>query len=227
VKKTRLTDFDSNRSGGIIAINLRDGDELISAQLAADDSDLMLVSRRGYSVRFTANDATLRPMGRATGGVIGMRFKSEDDHLLSMDVVVEGSSLVTVTDGGYGKRTPVDEWNAKGRGTQGVRAMRLVEERGGLVGALVCQDDDEIYSIATNGVVIRTRVSEVKATGRDTMGVRLQALPVGEAVVAVARALAEQGADDDAVEGDEPEDGAQESEGTPEALAEGASEGEG
>ncbi len=197
IKKTRLTDFDSNRSGGIIAMNLRDDDELISAQLADDTSDLMLVSRKGYSVRFTANDATLRPMGRATGGVIGMRFKTDDDHLLSMDVVTENSFLVTVTDGGFGKRTSVDEWAAKGRGTQGVRAMRLVEERGGLVGALVCDADDEIFSIATNGVVIRTRVAEVKATGRDTMGVRLQALPEGEAVVAVARASAELESDDE------------------------------
>jgi len=197
IKKTRLADFDSNRSGGIIAMNLRDDDELISAQLADDSSDLMLVSRKGYSVRFTANDATLRPMGRATGGVIGMRFKTDDDHLLSMDVVTEDSFLVTVTDGGFGKRTSVDEWAAKGRGTQGVRAMRLVEERGGLVGALVCDADDEIFSIATNGVVIRTRVAEVKATGRDTMGVRLQALPEGEAVVAVARASAELESDDE------------------------------
>ena len=197
IKKTRLADFDSNRSGGIIAMNLRDDDELISAQLADDSSDLMLVSRKGYSVRFTANDATLRPMGRATGGVIGMRFKTDDDHLLSMDVVTEDSFLVTVTDGGFGKRTSVDEWAAKGRGTQGVRAMRLVEERGGLVGALVCDADDEIFSIATNGVVIRTRVAEVKATGRDTMGVRLQALPEGEAVVAVARASAELESDEE------------------------------
>ena len=200
IKKTRLADFDSNRSGGIIAMNLRDDDELISAQLADDSSDLMLVSRKGYSVRFTANDATLRPMGRATGGVIGMRFKTDDDHLLSMDVVTEDSFLVTVTDGGFGKRTSVDEWAAKGRGTQGVRAMRLVEERGGLVGALVCDADDEIFSIATNGVVIRTRVAEVKATGRDTMGVRLQALPEGEAVVAVARASAELESDEESDE---------------------------
>ena len=198
VKKTRLTDFDSTRSGGIIAINLRDDDELISAQLADESSDLMLVSRKGYSVRFTANDETLRPMGRATGGVIGMRFKSTDDHLLSMDVVTPGAFLVTVTDGGFGKRTAVEEWTAKGRGTQGVRAMRLVEERGALVGALVCDETDEIYSIASNGVVIRTRVAEVKATGRDTMGVRLQAVPEGEAVVAVARAEAEP--DDDGEE---------------------------
>ena len=196
VKKTRLTDFDSTRTGGIIAINLREDDELISAQLVDDNADLMLVSRKGYSVRFTANDATLRPMGRATGGVIGMKFKTAADELLSMDVVAPGSFLVTVTDGGYGKRTSVDEWTAKGRGTQGVRAMRLVEERGGLVGAVICSEDDEIFSVATNGVVIRTRVAEVKATGRDTMGVRLQALPEGETVVAVARAVGEDDSDD-------------------------------
>ena len=130
-----------------------------------------------------------------------MRFKTDDDELLSMDVVAPDSYLVTVTDAGFGKRTSVDEWNAKGRGTQGVRAMRLVEDRGGLVGALICAETDEIFSVATNGVVIRTRVAEVKATGRDTMGVRLQALPEGESVVAVARADAEpEGEDEEMVD---------------------------
>jgi DNA gyrase subunit A len=205
VKKTRLTEFDSNRSGGVIAINLRDDDELISAQLVEVDSDLLLVSRKGYSVRFTASDDTLRPMGRATSGVIGMRFKTRDDSLLSMEVARPGAYVVTVTDGGFGKRTPVDEWTAKGRGTQGVRAMKLVQERGGLVGALVCDESDEIFAIASNGVVIRTRVEEIRATGRDTMGVGLMAIPEGDAVVAVARAERD---DDDLEEGDELDEGA-------------------
>lgn len=186
VKKTRLSDYDTNRTGGLIAINLKDDDEVIAATLADAENDLLMISRKGMSARFHADDATLRPMGRATAGVIGMRFRG-DDELLAMDVVLEDSSVVTVTDGGFAKRTPVGEWNVKGRGIYGVRAMRLVSERGSLVGALVCSDDDEIYAIASNGVVIRTEVSQIRETGRDTMGVALMGLGEGEAVVAVAR----------------------------------------
>ena len=187
VKKTRLSEFDSNRSGGVIAINLREDDEVISAQLVNESDDLLLVSRKGMSARFHADDATLRPMGRATGGVIGMRFR-EDDALLSMDVVREGSFVVTVTDGGYAKRTPVEEWSPKGRGILGVRAMRLVEARGGLVGAVVCTVDDQIFAVANDGIVIRTRVDEIRPSGRDTMGVRLMNLGDDRSLVAVARA---------------------------------------
>lgn len=187
VKKTRLSEYDTNRTGGIIAINLRDDDEVISARLVSEDQDLILVSRKGMSARFNANDETLRPMGRATGGVIGMRFRG-DDSLLAMDVVREGTDLVTVTDGGFAKRTSVTEWNSKGRGILGVRAMRLVEERGNLVGALICDETDELFAVASDGVVIRTRVSEVRATGRDTMGVALMGLSGDRSLVAVARA---------------------------------------
>ena len=197
VKKTRLESFDSNRSGGIIAINLRDGDELISAQLVSDDDDLLLVSAKGMSARFKADDETLRPMGRDTSGVIGMKFRG-DDHLLAMDVVREGAYVVTVTDGGYAKRTPVDDWSVKGRGILGVRAMKLVEERGLLVGALVAHEDDEVYAIASDGVVIRTRVSEIRATGRDTMGVSLMDVSGDNAIVAVARGEAGDDEDDEA-----------------------------
>ena len=186
VKKTSLEEFDSNRSGGVIAINLRDDDELISAQLVNEDADVMLVSRKGMSVRFTADNESLRPMGRATSGVIGMRFR-EGDELLSMSSVSPGSYLVTVTDGGYAKRTLVDEWRQSGRGIYGVRAMKLVEERGSLVGALIAAEDDEVYAIASDGVVIRTRVAEIRATGRDTMGVALMDVGEDRAIVAVAR----------------------------------------
>jgi DNA gyrase subunit A len=199
VKKTRLSEYDSNRTGGVIAINLREDDEVISAQLVSEADDLLLVSRKGMSARFRADDATLRPMGRATGGVIGMRFR-EDDALLSMDVVREGTFVVTVTDGGYAKRTPVDEWSTKGRGILGVRAMRLVEARGGLVGAVVCTVDDQIFAVANDGIVIRTRVDEIRPSGRDTMGVRLMNLGEDRSLVAVARA----GESDD--EGDEADD---------------------
>jgi len=187
VKKTRLSEYDSNRSGGIIAINLADDDELIAARLVADTDDLLLVSRKGLSARFTASDETLRPMGRATAGVIGMRFR-EDDALLAMDVVRDGAFVVTITDGGFAKRTEESEWVSKNRGILGVRAMKLVEERGSLVGALVCDANDQIFAVASNGIVIRTRVDEIRASGRDTMGVTLMNLAEGDTVVAVARA---------------------------------------
>ena len=198
VKKTKLSEYDSNRTGGVIAINLREDDEVISAQLVSEDDDLLLVSRKGMSARFHADDATLRPMGRATGGVIGMRFR-DDDALLSMDVVQEESFVVTVTDGGYAKRTPVQEWSPKGRGILGVRAMRLVEARGALVGAVVCTVDDQIFAVANDGIVIRTRVDEIRPSGRDTMGVRLMNLGEDRSLVAVARA----GETDDEADDDE------------------------
>jgi DNA gyrase subunit A len=188
VKKTRLTEYDSPRSTGLIAINLREDDSVVSAQLVSETDDVLLVSKNGYSVRFHASDETLRPMGRSATGVIGMRFKSEEDYLLSLEVATEDAFLVTVTDGGWAKRTALTEWNAKGRGTQGVRAMRLVEKRGGLAGALVCSADDEIFAIASNGVVIRTRVDEIRAAGRDTMGVSFMKVGEDDEVVAVARA---------------------------------------
>ncbi len=186
VKKTRLTDFDSTRSGGVIAINLADDDEVVSARLVTETDDLLLVSRKGMSTRFGADDSQLRPMGRATGGVIGMRFR-EDDALLAMDVVREGAFVVTATDGGFAKRTPVDEWATKGRGALGIRAMRLVEARGSLVAAMICDVTDEVFAIGSHGVVIRTRVEEIRPSGRDTMGVRLMDLPDEAVVVAVAR----------------------------------------
>ena len=190
VKKTRLSEYDSPRSTGLIAINLRDDDALVSAQLVSDSDDLLLVSKQGYSVRFHASDDTLRPMGRSATGVIGMRFKNDEDYLLSLEVARPDQFLVTVTDGGWAKRTALTEWNAKGRGTQGVRAMRLVEKRGGLAGALVCAEEDEIFAIASNGVVIRTRVDEIRAAGRDTMGVGFMKVGDDEQVVAVARSSA-------------------------------------
>jgi DNA gyrase subunit A len=199
VKKTRLSEYDTNRQGGIIAINLHEGDELIGARLVSETDDLLLVSRKGLSARFTANDETLRPMGRATGGVIGMRFRA-DDALLSMDVVTPGTFVVTITDGGFAKRTSVDEWAAKGRGIKGVRAMKLPEERGELVGAMVCAETDQIFAIASNGVVIRTKVDEIRASGRDTMGVRMMRLGEDVSVVAVAKGTEDE---EEIVEGEE------------------------
>jgi len=187
VKKTRLSDYDSNRSGGVIAITFRDeSDEVIAARLVSPDDDLILVSRRGQSARFRCDDATVRPMGRATGGVTGMRFRG-DDALLAADVVRPDAYLLTVTDGGYAKRTLLEEWTAKGRGILGVVAMKITQGRGALVGAVVVDVTDEVFAINASGGVIRTPVAGVRLSGRDTMGVVLIHLSDGDAVVTVAR----------------------------------------
>ena len=186
VKKTRLDAFDTNRQGGIIAISLNEGDEVIGARLVSAEDDIFLASTKGMSVRFTASDEVLRPMGRDTRGVIGMRFR-EGDSLLSMDVVKPGSDIVTITDGGFAKRTKEEEWTSRGRGILGVRAMKINEKRGSLVAAMVCEPDDQIFAIASNGVVIRTSVSEMRPSGRDTMGVTMMRLGDEDSVVAVAR----------------------------------------
>ena len=186
VKKTRLTDFDSNRAGGIVAINLREDDELIGAALLEPTDDLLLVSRKAQSIRFRADDESLRPMGRATSGVIGMRFGQEDE-LLAMEVAREGIELLVATEGGYAKRTGLEEYPAQGRGGKGVLTARIVSTRGGLVGALAVRPEDEVYAITSNGGVIRTSAREVRRAQRQTMGVRLMNLPDGVTLVAVAR----------------------------------------
>jgi DNA gyrase subunit A len=191
VKKTRLTEYDSNRTGGLIAINLREdeggeSDELISARLVTADDDLLLVSRKAMSVRFTATDAALRPMGRATSGVTGMRFR-EGDELLAMAVARPDGTLFTVTDGGYAKRTDVGEYRLQGRGGYGTQAMKFSEARGSLVGAVVVDDTDEVFSIKASGGVTRVAVGEVNPTGRVTMGVRFISLGDDDTVVAIAR----------------------------------------
>jgi len=203
VKKSRLTDFDSPRTGGIIAINLREDDEVIGARLTSLDQDLLLVSKKAQALRFHATDEALRPMGRATSGVIGMRF-ANGDELLGMYVVREGADVLVATAGGYAKRTPVDEYPVKGRGTMGVVTARIVDQRGELVGALMVDPEDEVYAITSTGGVIRTSAAEVKQSGRQTMGVRLMNLAPGDSVVAVAR-NAEAGTGADVVAG-EPED---------------------
>lgn len=170
VKKTRLEDYDTNRTAGVIAINLRDGDELVSAQLVSETDDLMLVSRKGQSLRFTANDAALRPMGRATSGVTGMKFRA-DDELLSADVVTEGSFVFVVTEGGYAKRTPVEQYRVQGRGGLGIKVAKLAEERGDLVGAMIVSEQDEVLVVMEGGKIVRSSVAGVPAKGRDTMGV--------------------------------------------------------
>ncbi|MFI6264446.1 DNA gyrase subunit A [Micromonospora sp. NPDC051006] len=187
VKKTRLEEFDSNRSGGIIAINLRDEDELVGAALVGPADDLLLVSKNAQAIRFNATDEALRPMGRATSGVIGMRF-AEDDVLLAMEVVREGLDVLVATNGGYAKRTPIEEYPVQGRGGKGVLTAKITERRGGLVGAVVIDPDDELFAITSNGGVIRTPVKPVRRTrDRNTMGVKLMDLPDGVTIVAIAR----------------------------------------
>ncbi|MEU4566093.1 DNA gyrase subunit A [Micromonospora sp. NPDC023956] len=187
VKKTKLEEFDSNRSGGIIAINLRDEDELVGAALCAPHDDLLLVSKNAQAIRFNASDDALRPMGRATTGVIGMRF-SDEDELLAMEVVREGMDVLVATNGGYAKRTPIEEYPVQGRGGKGVLTAKITERRGGLVGAAVISPDDELFAITSNGGVIRTPVKPVRRTrDRNTMGVKLMDLPDGVTIVAIAR----------------------------------------
>ena len=175
VKKTPLKLYDSPRSGGIIAINLREDeegrpDEVVSAQVISADQDLILVSREGQAVRFSATDEQLRPMGRSTSGVRGMKFRG-DDELLSMEVPREGADLLIVTESGYAKRTPVEEYPTKGRGTMGVRVGKLVDERGGLVGALVVNPDEDVMVITESGKLVQVNASDVRPTARNTMGV--------------------------------------------------------
>jgi DNA gyrase subunit A len=186
VKKSHLTDFDSPRSGGIIAINLREGDEVIAARLVSADDDLLLVSNHAQAIRFHATDEALRPMGRATSGVIGMRF-GEGDRLLGMHVVQEGADVLVATGGGYAKRTPSDQYPVQGRGGRGVLTARIVEARGELVGALMVRPEDEVFAITSAGGVIRTAAAEIKQSGRQTMGVRLVNLASGQSLVAIAR----------------------------------------
>ena len=177
VKKTQLTAYDSSRQAGVIAINFRtDDDELIGAELCGPDDDVLLISRKGQAIRFGADDEQLRPMGRATSGVTGMKFRG-DDELLSMSVIEAGTDederfVFTATDGGYAKRTLVSEYRRQGRGGLGIKAMALSEDRGSLVGGLVVQEADEVIAIRTSGQLTRSAVAEVPVKGRSTMGVK-------------------------------------------------------
>ncbi|MCS3493906.1 DNA gyrase subunit A [Arthrobacter sp. JUb119] len=186
VKKTRLEDYDTNRTAGVIAINLREDDELVSAQLVSESDDVMLVSRKGQSVRFTATDTALRPMGRATSGVTGMKFR-EDDELLAADVVREGSYVFTVTNEGYAKRTTVEEYRVQSRGGLGIKVAKLNEERGELVGALIVDETDEVLVVMGSGKVVRSAVSQVPSKGRDTMGVIFAKPDKKDRILAVAK----------------------------------------
>ncbi|MBB2901370.1 DNA gyrase subunit A [Kineococcus radiotolerans] len=196
VKKTRLSEYDSNRSGGLIAINLRshpgaDGteevdDELFAATLVSEDEDLFLVSRKGMSVRFEATDENLRPMGRATSGVTGMKFRGEDE-LLAMAVARDDLFVFVVTELGYAKRTKIGHYRKQGRGGLGIKVAKLTEERGDLVGALTVSEDDEVLVVMQAGRVVRSRVDEVPDKGRDTMGVTFARPETGDRILAITR----------------------------------------
>ncbi len=193
VKKTRLTAYDTRLSGGIKAISLTDDDAVIGAHLITADDHLLLVSRRGMAIRFAADDQALRPMGRDTRGVQAMRFR-DGDELLAMNVLPAGLAehdtfVFTVTDGGFAKRTPVTDYRPQGRGGLGLKAARLTESRGGLVGALVVDEGDEVLSIRAAGGVTRSPVADVRATGRDTMGVTFVDVATDDTVAAITRVV--------------------------------------
>ncbi|SKC61452.1 DNA gyrase subunit A [Krasilnikoviella flava] len=223
VKKTRLGEYNSPRSGGLIAINLREDDEgkpdeLVAARLVNADDHLILVSRKGQSIRFPADDDTLRPMGRATSGVTGMKFR-EEDELLNADVVTPGTDLFVVTEGGFAKRTAITEYRVQGRAGYGIKVANLVEARGDLVGALVTEADDEVLVIMERGKIVRSAVAEVNLTGRTTQGVTFAKPDRGDRIIAVARnverrdvdeatgdasvSVGEQAADEQTTSGDE------------------------
>ena len=189
VKKTRLSDYDSPRTGGLIAIKLRENgngtDHVVAACLVNEDDDLLLVSRKGMSLRFKATDDALRPMGRPSSGVTGMKFR-EGDSLLTMRVVRDNAEVFVVTEGGFAKRTSVDEYRIQGRAGLGIKVAKLTEERGDLVGALVTEGED-VMVIMESGKVMRASAAEVSKTGRNTQGVTFARPDGGDRIIAIAR----------------------------------------
>ncbi|MDQ1130009.1 DNA gyrase subunit A [Microbacterium sp. SORGH_AS_0888] len=186
VKKTRLSEYDTNRQGGVIAIKLREDDEVVSALLVDESDDVLLISRQGMSLRFTATDDSLRPMGRSTEGVKGMSFRP-GDSLLSASVVRDSGYVFVVTEGGYAKRTEVDQYRIQGRGGLGIKVAKLTDDRGELAGGLIVTDDDEVLVVLASGKVVRSAVAEVPAKGRDTMGVVFARPDDDDRIIALAR----------------------------------------
>jgi len=186
VKKTALEAYDTSRSGGVIAIKLRDGDEVVRALLVNSSDDLLLCSSKGMSIRFSASDESLRPMGRDTSGNIGMHFR-DGDHLLSADVITDKGYVFVVTEGGFAKRTSVDQYRLQNRGGIGIKVAKLEERRGDIVGALIVEEDDEVLIVLASGRVVRSAVSEVPARGRDTMGVVFARFDDDDSVLGLAK----------------------------------------
>ncbi|WP_245907282.1 DNA gyrase subunit A [Leucobacter massiliensis] len=204
VKKTALQEYDTNRTGGIIAIKLREGDELVSALLAESRDDVLLVSRHGMSVRFTASDQALRPMGRSTSGVRGMNFRDGDALLSASRIDGSEGYVFVVTEGGYAKRTAVEEYRVQNRGGYGIKVAKLDENRGDLVGALIVGESDEVLAVLASGKVVRSNVAEVPAKGRNTMGVVFARFPEQDRIIGIAR-NSERGLDDEESEARGPE----------------------
>ena len=186
VKKTALEAYDTSRSGGVIAIKLRDGDEVVRALLVNSSDDLLLCSSKGMSIRFSASDESLRPMGRDTSGNIGMHFR-DGDHLLSADVITDKGYVFVVTEGGFAKRTSVDQYRLQNRGGIGIKVAKLEDRRGDIVGALIVEEDDEVLIVLASGRVVRSAVSEVPARGRDTMGVVFARFDDDDSVLGLAK----------------------------------------
>jgi len=216
VKKTALTDYDTNRTGGIIAIKLREGDELVQALIAGSADDVLLISRHGMSVRFTASDQALRPMGRSTSGVRGMNFRDGDALLAASTITAasdedgdgeagtHGGYVFIVTEGGYAKRTAVDEYRVQQRGGYGIKVAKLDENRGDLVGGFIVHEADEVLCVLASGKVVRSNVDEVPAKGRNTMGVVFARFPEGDRIIGIARNT-ERGLDAEGAEGEDSE----------------------
>jgi DNA gyrase subunit A len=203
VKKTRLSDYNSPRQAGVIAINFRDaepdeiGDELIGAELCGPEDDVLLISRRGQAIRFHADDTQLRPMGRATSGVKGMDFRGNDE-LLSMSVIRAHAEDVgaaqqyvfTITDGGFAKRSPIEEYRLQSRGGLGIKTMKQDDDRGHLVGGFIVVDGDEVLAIKASGQVTRSAIDDhLRPTSRHTKGVKFVGVQATDAVAVVARSV--------------------------------------
>ncbi len=191
IKKTPLIEYDSPRTGGLIAISLKANDEVVSATLVNSGDELLLVSCKGMSLRFTADEESLRSMGRSTSGVKGMKFRAGDELLTMARISSEAANnsfVFTATDGGYGKKTPINEYRLQGRGGIGIKAAKIDESsRGSLVSALVLREEDEVLAITSAGTVIRTPATQVRQTGRDSMGVRLVNLNEGVTLLSVTK----------------------------------------
>jgi DNA gyrase subunit A len=198
VKKTLMSEYDSSLRTGLIAINLREDDELVRVVQTTGDNDIFMVSRDGMTIRFSEQD--VRPMGRATSGVRGMKLKDANDAVVGCGVAADDVEILLVTKSGHGKRTKLERFNRQGRGGQGVRGMKVTPARGELVGAFMVGTDDEILVFSSAGNIIRMEAGEISSQGRDATGVRIARVGEGESVVAVAPVL-----DPPEVVGEEPQ----------------------
>jgi DNA gyrase subunit A len=186
VKKTAFNEYDNGRRDGLIALNLRDGDELVRVIETSGSDDIFMVSRKGTTIRF--NEDEVRPMGRAAAGVRGMKLRAGDE-LVSVDVARDDTAILMVTESGYGKRTQLERFNVQGRGGQGVIGIKLTGKKGQVVAAFMVGLDDEIVAVSSGGVMIRMPVRDISSQGRDATGVRLMNLDDGQTVASVAPIL--------------------------------------